>query len=137
MDVPSGLRLLAQWFDLYDVNHPETAGVEIQKDLRTWAEEWEAAIQRINELEEEKRDRGQLAHERREVFSECLSDYERVRGYLVLRHKDLGVTQHEINQWLADNGFGVIVRGVPEAEAWRERFWPILAAVQKIAKEEQ
>ena len=61
--------------------------------------------------------------ERAEVFGECISDYERLRGYLALRYGDRS-TQREINKWMADNGGGLFVEGVPEADAWRERYWP-------------
>ena len=62
-------------------------------------------------------------HERTEVFGECLSDYERLRGYLVKRYGDTS-NNREVAHWLADNGHGLFVEGVPEADEWRERYWP-------------
>ena len=64
-----------------------------------------------------------LRQERRDVFVDCISDYERLRGYLVLRYND-NSTNSEVATWLAENGGGLIVEGVPEADEWRERFWP-------------
>ena len=61
-------------------------------------------------------------HERTEVFGECISDYERLRGYVNRRYGDT-LTQREINAWMAENGYGLFVEGVPEADAWRDRFW--------------
>jgi hypothetical protein len=66
----------------------------------------------------------QLAEQRRqrnEVFVEVISDYERLRGYMALKHGD---SSGNSAQWLADNGHGLFVEGVPEADEWRRRFWP-------------
>jgi hypothetical protein len=61
------------------------------------------------------------------VFVEVISDYERLRGYMALRHDD-NIGNSETAQWLADNGHGLFVEGVPEADDWRERYWPETAS---------
>jgi hypothetical protein len=71
-----------------------------------------------------------LRQERVNVFGECLSDYERLRGYVALRHGDRDADPRTVAHWLADNGHGLFVEGVPEADAWRERFWPNVASTE-------
>lgn len=65
-----------------------------------------------------------LRRERIEVFGECLSDYERLRGYVARRYGDKDADPRTVAHWMADNGHGLFVEGVPEADAWRARFWP-------------
>lgn len=60
---------------------------------------------------------------RNEVFGEILSDYERLRGYVASRYGDQGADPSTVAKWLADNGHGLFVEGVPEADSWRERYW--------------
>lgn len=72
----------------------------------------------------------ELRHERVEVFGECLSDYERLRGYVALRHGDRNADPSTVAHWLADNGHGLFVEGVPEADAWRARYWPNVAPTE-------
>jgi hypothetical protein len=67
--------------------------------------------------------RHQLWMARRDVFVEVISDYERLRGYLAIRYNDLS-NNSDVAQWLSDNGHGLFIEGVPEADRWRNRFWP-------------
>lgn len=50
MDAPTGLRKLADWFDVTTSDNPNT---EVQQDLRRWADEWEKREARVKELEEQ------------------------------------------------------------------------------------
>jgi hypothetical protein len=67
--------------------------------------------------------RAELNRERRDVFVDCISDYERMRVYMSVRHADLS-DNHQVAHWLADNGYGILAEGVPEADEWRRRYWP-------------
>lgn len=64
-----------------------------------------------------------LRHERRDAFCDLISDYERLRGYVALKHGE-DATSRVVSTWLAENGHGLIIEGIPEADAYRDRFWP-------------
>ena len=53
---------------------------------------------------------------RRDVFVECLSDYERLRGYLVCRYND-NADNREIGHWMQSNNFSAF-RHYQEVPAW-------------------
>ena len=53
MTVPEKLRLLAQWFELEQLNRPEWHGKDVQDDLRWMADEWERKVDVIKSLSEE------------------------------------------------------------------------------------
>jgi hypothetical protein len=55
----------------------------------------------------------------REVAGEAWSDYANLRGYLSDRYGD---PHPDVTGWLKSKGC-VFVDGVPEEEAWQERFW--------------
>ena len=82
------------------------------------------------ELREERDALREALHERTEIFGECISDYERLRGYVARRHGDVEADPRTVAHWMADNGGGLFVEGVPEADAWRARFWPNKGAEQ-------
>lgn len=54
-----------------------------------------------------------------EVAGEAWTDYANLRGYISDRYGDL---QPDVTGWLKSKGC-VFVEGIPEEEAWQERFW--------------
>lgn len=54
-----------------------------------------------------------------EVVGEAWTDYANLRGYLSDRYGD---PNPDVTGWLLSKGC-VFVEGVPEEEAWQERFW--------------
>lgn len=54
-----------------------------------------------------------------EVAGEAWTDYANLRGYISDRYGD---PHPDVSGWLKSKGC-VFVEGVPEEEAWQERFW--------------
>lgn len=85
--------------------------------------EVEALTNERQRQEDELTIRAGQRRERNEVFVEVISDYERLRGYVWLRHDDKDADPRVVSAWMAANGGGVMVEGIPEADEWRGRFW--------------
>jgi maltooligosyltrehalose synthase len=97
-------------------DHAIHAAYELRSEIDRLSRALDAATERAEEAEAERR-------ERTDTFADCISDYERLRGYLLYRHQDES-NNTQVARWLASNGHGLIVEGVPEADEWRERYWP-------------
>jgi hypothetical protein len=66
-----------------------------------------------------------------EVVSEAWTDYANLRGYLADRYND---PHPDVTGWLKSKGC-VFVEGVPEEEAWQERFWVASEALRDVLRE--